>query len=127
MVIAEFLEIPRVSVMALGEVVQPEDFIVEQSLGDQLNGVYMQMALDPAWSTLVPKAEVWDAADESTKLLVATMYQAVLQASMLEKATSAKRHPSHFSPREGLSPAIDQVRKWGSAPRQSACDSSNLP
>ena len=54
-VFADFLRLPRITVMALAEVVLPEDFVVEQSLDDQLNGVYLSMVSDPLWSSLVPR------------------------------------------------------------------------
>jgi hypothetical protein len=121
-VFSEFLRLPRISVMSLAEVVLPGDFIVEQGLDDQMNGVYMQMAADPMWSTLVPRPQAWDEADREMKLLVVTMYQVALQESMLEKASQAKQKQrlGHFAPREGLAPALDQLGKWGQAPRQAA-------
>lgn len=115
-VFTEFLRMPRISVMSLAEVVLPGDFIVEQSLDDQLNGVYMQMTADPMWSTLVPKPRAWDEADREMKLLVVTMYQVALQESMLEKASQQRL--GHFALRAGLAPALDQLGKWGLPVRQ---------
>lgn len=116
-VFADFLRLPRITVMAMAGVVLPEDFVVEQSLDDQLNGVYLLMASDPMWSTLVPKPASWDAADQSMKLMVVSLYQSVLQDSMLEKASRTKSSRL-LAPRDGLAPAPDQLGKWGLPFRQ---------
>jgi transcriptional regulator with XRE-family HTH domain len=111
-VFADFLRVPRINVMQLAELVLQEDFVVEQSLDDQLNGVYLQMANDALWSTLVPKPAAWDDADRGMKLLVVSLYQAALLDSMLQKARKTVSS-GLLAPREGLAPAPDQVGKWG--------------
>lgn len=114
---AEFLRVPRITVMSMAEVVLPQDFVVDQSLDDQLNSVYVSMARDPLWASLVPRPATWDTAETSMKLLIVSLYQSALQASMLQKA--GKAAGSHLlKPREGLAPAPDQVGKWGMPLRQ---------
>lgn len=122
-VFADFLRVPKITVMSLAEVVLAEDFVVEQSLDDQLNSVYLSMARDPLWSSLVPRPATWDTADQSMKMLIVSLYQAALQASMLQKA--GKVAGSHLlAPREGLAPALDQLAKWGQAPRPERASAS---
>lgn len=117
-VFAEFLRLPRITVMSLAEVVVPEDFVVEQTLDDQLNSVYVQMAGDALWSSLVPRPATWDNADQEMKLLIVSLYQAALQASMMQKAGKAAGSHHLLVPREGLAPAPDQIGKWGMPLRQ---------
>lgn len=118
-VFADFLRLPSITVMSLAEIVLPEDFVVEQSLADQLNSIYLQMSADPLWSTIVPKPVAWDEADEGMKLLIVSLYQANVQQSMFEKVREVPAH-SHLVLREGLTPAPDQLTKWGMPVRAAA-------
>ena len=118
---AAFLVVPAVQVMALADMVEPDDFVVNQSIDDQLNSVYLQMRDDSLWSSLVPLPAQWDCADRAMKLLVSMMYQSVLRNSMLSKVNlKSEGHARilHVEAREGLAPALDQLGKWGMPVRQ---------
>jgi hypothetical protein len=71
---ADFLGRPFIEVLSLAELVEPEDFIVHQTIDDRLNAVYRLMKADSLWSALVPKEDVWDQADRQFKLMLARMY-----------------------------------------------------
>lgn len=120
---AAFLAVPAIEVMALADMVESEDFVIDQSIDDQLNSVYLQMRADALWSSLVPQPAAWDSADRTMKLLVSMMYQSALRDSMLSKVNLTSEGDARFvrfEAREGLVPALDQLGKWGQAPRQAA-------
>ena len=84
--IAKFLGRPYIEVLSLAELVEPEDFIIPQTIDDQLNLAYLKLKADSLWNPLVPKEEVWDAADRGLKILVVAFYERLFSTSILDKA-----------------------------------------
>jgi transcriptional regulator with XRE-family HTH domain len=84
--IAKFLARPYIEVLSLAELVEPEDFIIPQTIDDQLNLVYLKLKADSMWNPLVPKEEVWDAADRGLKILLVSFYERLFSISILDKA-----------------------------------------
>lgn len=84
--IAKFLGRPYIEILSLAELVEPEDFIIPQTIDDQLNLAYLKLRADSMWSPLAPKEEVWDAADRSLKILLVALYERLFSISILDKA-----------------------------------------
>lgn len=84
--IAKFLTKPYIEVLSMAELVEPEDFIIPQTIDDQLNLAYLKLKGDSMWSPLVPSEEVWDTADRTMKILTIAMYERLFHVSILDKA-----------------------------------------
>lgn len=83
--IAEFLDIPVISVLMMSEVVNASDFYRESTLEAQLIDAYKRMANDKRFTTCVPTKEEWDKASVSMKLFAAILYNDVSGKDFLEK------------------------------------------
>lgn len=92
--IARFLNRPYIEVLSLAELVEPEDFIIPQTVDDQLNLAYIKMKADSMWSPLVPKEEVWDSANRGMKILLVAFYERLFSVSILDKARISHSVPA---------------------------------
>lgn len=105
--IAKFLGRPYIEVLSLAELVEPEDFIIPQTIDDQLNLAYLKLKADSMWNPLVPKEEVWDAADRGLKILLVAFYERLFNISILDKAKITQYvHPGESSAAPAT-PAVD--------------------
>lgn len=84
--ISEFLEITLVQVMMLAEIIQPEDFIMQDQLAlkQQLESVYRALIHDPDWRGMTPSRDVWNASDDRMKILLGMIYQRLTQQDLRE-------------------------------------------
>lgn len=84
--IADFLEKPFVHVLALAELLKPEHFVVERSVDEMLNLVYLKFRGDPFWSSVcMPEAD-WESAPRSVRLAFALLYNKESGGELLEQA-----------------------------------------
>ena len=83
--IANFLDIPVISVLMLSEVVNARDFYRESTLEAQLSDAYKRMASDKRFTTCMPTLEEWDNASVAMKLFSAILYNDVSGKDFLEK------------------------------------------
>jgi transcriptional regulator with XRE-family HTH domain len=84
--IAEFLGRSYIEVLSLAELVTPEDFVIPQSIEEQLDLAYVTMRADNYWSTLVPGEQEWNAASRAMKILAVALYERLFQVTLLERA-----------------------------------------
>ena len=88
--LAAFLGVSQIEVMGLADLLEAEDFVVNQSHTDRLNLAYESMSRDPTWACLVPKPQVWDESDTELKTLAVLMYQAVQSQSMSQQTAATQ-------------------------------------
>lgn len=84
--IADFLEKPFVHVLALAELLKPEHFVVERTVDDMLNLVYLKFRGDPFWSSVCMSESDWEAAPLSVRLAFALLYNRESEGQLLEQA-----------------------------------------
>lgn len=83
--IAEFLDLPLLSIYMLAEIIHPEDFFRSSSFEAQLDLVFESMIKDPRFMTIMPTRENWSSSDLRMKLLCVVLYQDVSTKDFLEK------------------------------------------
>lgn len=108
--IAKFLSKPYIEVLSMAELVEPEDFIIPQTIDDQLNLAYLKLRGDSMWSPLVPTEEVWDTADRTMKILTIALYERLFHVSILDKAKITQHVKSDASgDSEAVTPGVSAV------------------
>lgn len=88
--IAKFLKIPKAQVYCLAEILQPEDFVHDFKLEDQLAEAFRAMRNDPTWMSYAPSED--EAADlpERIKIGYAYLYQTVAHQRFVEGIVPVK-------------------------------------
>lgn len=116
--IAKFLNKPYIEVLSMAELVEPEDFIIPQTIDDQLNLAYLKLRADSMWSPLVPTEEVWDSAHRTMKILTIALYERLFGVSILDKAKITQHaKPADESGDAGsVTPGISTVAPAAPAP-----------
>lgn len=84
--VAKFLGVPLATVMSLAELLQPEDFMVQQDSGDQLDLAYSKLKADPYWSTFAPSVASWDRMPRDAKVCMILMYERLFGEELVAKA-----------------------------------------
>ena len=84
--IAEFLDVPMISVLLMSERVSPEDFFRKTTLESQIDFVYSTMSTDKRWTAAMPKSADWKNTPLSVRLLAALLYQECSGKDLMEKA-----------------------------------------
>lgn len=84
--VAKFLGVPLATVMSLAELLQPEDFMVLQDSGDQLDLAFSKLKADPYWSTFAPSEASWDRTPRDTKVCMLLMYERLFGEELVAKA-----------------------------------------
>ncbi|MBK6616203.1 hypothetical protein [Ottowia sp.] len=119
--IAKFLAKPYIEVLSLAELVEPEDFIIPQTIDDQLNLAYLKLKGDSMWAPLVPTEAVWDATARPMKILAIALYERLFTVSLLNKAQITQFVHAEDAVGEGTpSPAIAEP---ATAPARAAAGS----
>lgn len=83
--IADFLDLPLLSVYMLAEVIHSEDFFRASSIEDQVEASYATMVKDKRFTTIMPTRKDWEASSLRVRLLCAILYQDVSGKDLLEK------------------------------------------
>jgi transcriptional regulator with XRE-family HTH domain len=83
--IADFLELPLVSVFMLAEIIKPEDFFRPTSLEKQVDQIFDHLRRDSRFATVVPAQEDWKKTPLGVRLLAALLYSDVSQIDLLER------------------------------------------
>ena len=81
--LAEFLEVPLIQIYVLADHFEAADFVVYKSLPGDLDRMIDFMRTDPKYLALAPSKKEWDAMDNRTKVLVATLYEQINHRSFL--------------------------------------------
>lgn len=84
--IANYLEKPFVHVLALAELLRPEHFVVERSVEDLLNLVYLKFRGDPFWSSVCMSEAEWEAAPRAVRIAFALLYNKESGGDLMEQA-----------------------------------------
>jgi hypothetical protein len=84
--VADFLGRPLVDILTMADYLEPEDFVVRDTLDDELNLAYEMMRNDLRWGVLCPRPEDWDASPTATKILTVALYEVFFERALLSKA-----------------------------------------
>lgn len=96
--IAEFLGRSYIEVLSLAELVTPEDFVIPQTIEEQLDLAYITMKADNYWSTLVPSEREWNEAGRAIKILAVALYERLFGVTLLERAKVFMPAPARGEP-----------------------------
>lgn len=83
--VADFLDVPLLSVYMLAEVIHSEDFFRASSVEDQVRAAFDVMSKDKRFITLMPTLKDWEQAPLRVRLMCAILYQDVSGKDLLEK------------------------------------------
>lgn len=84
--LATFLKVPLIQVYILSGLFEPEDFVIMQHREAELDMMVANMRLHPKWLALAPSPEEWSQYSARTKLLVASLFEAVVHKSFMTHA-----------------------------------------
>ena len=84
--IAEFLDVPMISVLLMSERVSPDDFFRRTTLESQIDFVFSTMSTDKRWTSAMPRIADWKNTPLSVRLLAALLYQECSGKDLMEKA-----------------------------------------
>ena len=84
--IAEFLDVPMISVLLMSERISPEDFFRKTTLESQIDFVFSTMFTDKRWTSAMPRHADWKNTPLSVRLLAALLYQECSGKDLMEKA-----------------------------------------
>jgi transcriptional regulator with XRE-family HTH domain len=84
--IAEFLDVPMISVLLMSERVSPDDFFRRTTLESQIDFVFSTMSTDKRWTSAMPRNADWKNTPLSVRLLAALLYQECSGKDLMEKA-----------------------------------------
>ncbi len=83
--IADFLDIPLLSVYMLAEVIYSQDFYRASSIEDQIQFVLSTLSADRRFAAVIPPARDWKNVPLSIRLLVSILYQDVSGKDLMER------------------------------------------
>lgn len=115
--VADFLGKALIEVMSLAELVEPADFVVRTSLGEQLNAAFLKFRGDPMWAPLAPKPESWDRAPQDLKVAFVFLYERLCGEELLAKASI--RSTVMVEPPPEVQPEPVNTKKVAKAPKTS--------
>lgn len=72
---ANFLNVPPITVRVLAGAINVEEFAIANSLEDRLRGVMREINNDPAYGVFTHDPQSWDRLPLRTRLLIACLYQ----------------------------------------------------
>lgn len=84
--IADFLNVPLISVMMLAEMIQPKDFYRSSTLESQVESMFDVLEKDKRFVMAVPSRAEWGKTPLPVKLMCVILYQQVSGKDFLEKA-----------------------------------------
>ena len=84
--IAEFLDVPIISVLLMAEKVYPSDFFRSTTIESQIDFVFATMSKDKRWTSAMPNLTDWNKTPQSVRLLAALLYQECSGKDLMEKA-----------------------------------------
>jgi transcriptional regulator with XRE-family HTH domain len=84
--IADFLNVPLISVMMLAEMIQPKDFYRSSTLESQVEAMFDVLEKDKRFIMAVPSRTEWSKTPLPVKLMCVILYQQVSGKDFLEKA-----------------------------------------
>ena len=84
--IAEFLDVPIISVLLMAEKVYPQDFFRSTTIESQIDFVFATMSKDKRWTSAMPNHIDWSKTPQSVRLLAALLYQECSGKDLMEKA-----------------------------------------
>lgn len=84
--VARFLGVPRATVLMLAGIIQPEDFMVSDSLDDSLDQAYTQIRNDHIYGGFVTEVEEWRAMPSKVRILISLLYERAQNVELLKKA-----------------------------------------
>lgn len=83
--IAKFLGLPLISVLMLAGIVEPKDFVFDDSIDASLDNAYGGLKAHPVWGAFCTRRE-WDPLPLNTKILIALLYESATGVQIVEKA-----------------------------------------
>lgn len=83
--VAKFLGIPLISVLMLAGIIEPKDFVFDDSIDTSLDNAYGGLKTHPVWGAFCRKEE-WNSLPMNTKILVALLYEAATGNEIIKKS-----------------------------------------
>ncbi len=84
--IAKFLGVPLINVLMLAGIVEPSDFMCDDSIDALLDSAYIAIKSDKTWGGLCPSKEEWASLPSATRILIAILYERATEKEILKKA-----------------------------------------
>lgn len=104
--IAKFLGVPLISVLMLGGIVEPDDFIYEDTIEDSLNNAFSAIKSHPTWGTFCKTKTEWNSLPLNTRILIALLYEKTMEVEIIQKARMIKIvKPGAKQPRKTRAPS----------------------
>lgn len=83
--LAEWLGVSTVDVYILAEILEPNDFLIEQDLGDRMRLTIQKISEDPTVSQFAPSKDEWDILSDRTKFFICMIYERMYETEILRK------------------------------------------
>lgn len=83
--VAKFLGIPLISVLMLAGIVEPKDFVFDDSIAASLDNAYGGLKSHPVWGAFCVREE-WDRLPLNTKILISLLYEKATGTEIIQKA-----------------------------------------
>lgn len=104
--IAKFLGVPLISVLMLGGIVEPEDFIYEDTIEDSLNNAFSAIKSHPTWGSFCKTKTEWNSLPLNARILIALLYEKTMEVEIIQKARMIKIvEPGEKQPRGKRAPS----------------------
>lgn len=97
--IAKFLGLPLINVLMLAGIVEPRDFMSDDTLDTSLDNAYSAIKSHPVWGAFCTTKGDWHALPTNARILMALLYEKAMEIEVLQKAQLIKvverksRHP----------------------------------
>lgn len=88
--IAKFLGVPLISVLMLGGILEPADFVYDDSIDDSLDNAYGALTSHPTWGSFCKTKAEWDALPLDARILIALLYEKTMEVEIIKKARMIK-------------------------------------
>lgn len=83
--LADWLGVSLVDVYIMAEQLQPNDFLIEQDLGDRLRLTVKKIHADNTVRQFAPTTEEWDSLSDRTKFFICMIYERMHEVEILRK------------------------------------------
>ena len=83
--VAEFLDIPVISMLMLAEMVEPSDFFVVDSVEDTLDRAFDSIKSNKTWGCYCTSRDEWNALSVNIRILMALLFEKATESEIIEK------------------------------------------
>lgn len=83
--IAGFLGVPYISVLMLAEIVEPADFMYDDSIEETLDNAFRSIKSHKIWGSFCQTKTEWDQLPTSAKMLIALLFEKAAEIEIIGK------------------------------------------